>query len=442
MRSGPRLPRKDSSERVERALRGTHRCVWVPFPTRVGGLRRGQRPRGAAGDAEGHRADGIHAAVHGRLLRRCQLGGVGDEEAHAALGGHAPLGCGAEALRGEHEAQAVSGPEAVLDGLERHLEGMHGAGRENYGQAVVRPRLPVLSANADASGKHGFQRRALTHPRGRGQRQCAGVGRAEEAHLAVAAVELCRPLDDLRTIEPVAARELLQHASRLARPARMHLRHDVAVLHEIRVPQALVALPLVGRELHQYGERPRTALARHRVRGPGHPRLQANAVIDDVDEKIVGKLVPVLRLSRLPSLPAWADGPAGASCVISVLGIHVRKRLIAKDNAEKDAVSLSQGLEDGGRSRGAIPAWRASPPVRPLASAGSTSVSKHFEVTVCDLKAAERSIHLLAKRGDNRADDGGILKSGKGKALLTGILQGRSHQVALGAVQDEEAVVE
>ena len=44
------------------------------------------------------------------------------------------------------------------------------------------------------------------------------------------------------------------------------------------------------------------------------------------------------------------------------------------------------------------------------------------KVAICDLRARDL-IFLLAKRGDNRANDGGVLKLGDREALLAGVLQ-------------------
>mgnify|MGYP000341175078 CR=1 FL=1 len=63
------------------------------------------------------------------------------------------------------------------------------------------------------------------------------------------------------------------------------------------------------------------------------------------------------------------------------------------------------------------------------------------KVANCDLRA-RYSAYLFIERGDNRVNDGGVLKLGDGEALLARVLQRRPHQVALGSVQDEETVVE
>ena len=47
---------------------------------------------------------------------------------------------------------------------------------------------------------------------------------------------------------------------------------------------------------------------------------------------------------------------------------------------------------------------------------------------------ARRPVHLLAKRGDNRVNDGGVLKLGDGEAPPACVLQRRPHQVALDTV--------
>lgn len=61
-------------------------------------------------------------------------------------------------------------------------------------------------------------------------------------------------------------------------------------------------------------------------------------------------------------------------------------------------------------------------------------MSKRFEVTICDLKDAEYSNSLLAKRSNNRSYDRRILKFGYGKALLARVLHRRSNQVAFNAI--------
>ncbi len=68
------------------------------------------------------------------------------------------------------------------------------------------------------------------------------------------------------------------------------------------------------------------------------------------------------------------------------------------------------------------------------ASDGLVSAFRNFEVAICDLKDVECSMHLFAKRSDNRANDGGVLEPGDGEALLACVLQRRSNQVAFGAV--------
>jgi hypothetical protein len=65
---------------------------------------------------------------------------------------------------------------------------------------------------------------------------------------------------------------------------------------------------------------------------------------------------------------------------------------------------------------------------------------RRSKVANCDLRARDPHF-LLAKRGDNRANDGGVLKLGDGEALPARVLQRCSDQVAFGAVQDEETVL-